>query len=336
MAAVVQGGPFNISLTRSDEGHREYKASRHVRCALTDGVFTVLNAVGLPLPGDFWAFQSEIDPWAFCRPVAVVKKHPDVPERDPCGHYIVEQTWSTRPLRRCGDTPVEDPLLEPARISGDFDKLNEEFTLDRFGDPITNSAFEPIRGPQVEWEVYYPTVHIEQNVADLQLDLLSRMAGSVNDGPLWGFPARCIRFIPGQWRQMYHGPCQIYYTRPLSFYIRAKLNLLTGELYSLWDRDLLDEGAKVLQGHWAPDGTWHLDDINGQAPDPQNPAHFMRATDRAGNPMRVILDGSGLPADVGIGFNTGTGSIPGTPPGSIHVEALPEDDFPLLGIPLTF
>jgi hypothetical protein len=115
-----------------------------------------------------------------------------------------------------------------------------------------------------------------------------------------------------------------------------------------WDRDLLDEGTKVLWGRWksvvttstttttttttpagqttAPPTTtstaagatttqtattttlptpqkpdpvqWELlpVDSDGTMPNRFNPTHFMRYTDRSGNPLRVILNGKGLPA----------------------------------------
>jgi hypothetical protein len=124
-----------------------------------------------------------------------------------------------------------------------------------------------------------------------------------------------------------------YYHRNLEFEVNAKG----------WDRDLLDEGTKVLWGRWksvvttstttttttstpagqttapattAPGATtqaatttqpipqkpdpvqWELlpVDSDGTMPNRFNPTHFMRYTDRSGNPLRVILNGKGLPA----------------------------------------
>jgi hypothetical protein len=335
MAAVAEG-PREYSLDIDDAGHKEYKATWLVRHLVTEGPFAVSGAAGLPLPGDPWIFRSEIDPWAWRRPQARIRPH-EQREGEPVQYSTAELTYTTRPLQRCGDQTVSDPLLEPQKVSGDFERRTEEFTFDRFLVPILNTAHEPIRGPQVEWDVYYPTIEIEQNVPLLQPELLTAMAGALNDALLWGFPARCIRFVPGKWSRNYHGMCNVYYTRRLTFAVRAVVSAITGEMESGWDRDIMDEGSKALNGRWGPDGEWRLRNINGQPPDPDNPKHFVRFHDINGNPTRCPLNGFGLPAGVEVGTGTGTGTF-GTAfsAASIRVEALREGNFLLLGIPLSF
>jgi hypothetical protein len=78
-----------------------------------------------------------------------------------------------------------------------------------------------------------------------------------------------------------------------------QLNLFTGPgLTPKWDRDLNDEGTKALSGRWnKTTGAWDDVDVGGGPPDPLNPAHFIRYTDKLANTARVILDGSGRPYD---------------------------------------
>jgi hypothetical protein len=45
-------------------------------------------------------------------------------------------------------------------------------------------------------------------------------------------------------------------------------------------------------------------DSNGAMPDPNNPMHFVRATDRKGNPHRIILNGRGVPAGTVVPLGT--------------------------------
>ena len=103
-------------------------------------------------------------------------------------------------------------------------------------------------------------------------------------------------------------------------------------LYETFDRDLLDEGTKVLNGHWAnPDGStgtgalsqWHLDSINGAAPDRFNPSHFIRYKDRNGENTRCLLNGRGTPlGGDAAGYGTGTDDYPHY----THVEVYNETD----------
>jgi hypothetical protein len=211
-------------------------------------------------------------------------------EEEPNRFWRVEIRFSTKPpsKERCNTTPIEDPLLEPQKVSGTFVKKTEEGLKDRFGLPIENSSHEPLIGPQNEWDADGgDTVTIEQNVADLELDVLAGLKNAVNDAPLWGLPARCIKFSSYSWSKEFYGTCFAYYKRRLEF----DVNINT------FDRDMLDEGTKVLHGYWdSTSPNWVVDVLNdGTTPDPNNPTHFDRAIDRQGNPIHVILDGAGKP-----------------------------------------
>ena len=119
----------------------------------------------------------------------------------------------------------------------------------------------------------------------------------------------------------------------------ATFSLMFGSaVYSGWDRDLLDEGTKVLNGRWSANGNYIVVDIGGSAPDPDNPAHFIRFQDRNGNTGRVLLNGAGLPAEIRAGEDTGTGGgVSATGDiGSIYVEKYHEADLvTLLDLPPT-
>lgn len=87
-------------------------------------------------------------------------------------------------------------------------------------------------------------------------------------------------------------------------------SLLPNVEVETWDRDVLDSGYKVLNGHWGVSGAdddekvgaWVLDPVNpgvtpAVLPNPANPAHFIRFTDPAGNYIKTPLNGFGLPFD---------------------------------------
>lgn len=298
MATTLLSGQRTWSLVIDENGHYEYSIKHLVKAAYTDGPTNVINTAGLPQPGSSWSFDSDVNPNAYCRPNARVNIHTEN-EGEKSRYWIVEQTFSTKPLNRCGDNPVTDPLLEPQKVSGSSVKYTEEATEDRFGLPIKNSAHEQMRGPQVEFDHNRDSITIEQNVASLDYAVFSVMRDTLNDDTLWGFPPRCIKLSSVSWEKKYYGECAVYYVRKFTFDISIKTDPDTGEPISGFDRDLLDEAGSVLKGHWSSvTGEWELDDIGGEPPDPGNPSHFITAKDRHGENKRFILNGAGIPITI--------------------------------------
>lgn len=306
-----------------EEGHREWVVKHLVRCTdYSDGPATVMRASGLPVIGAFWDYGNDYDPWAFCTPRRTVKMRN--PKEGWKGKYWeVSSYFSTRRnSRRCMDESIEDPLLEPDRISGSFVKYTKEVVRDKNGNWIKSSSHELIRGPQVEFDHNRPSVVIERNIGSLGLETFSEMVDTVNDSTLWGLPARRIKLSNVNWTRNYVGTCDPYFTVTYEFDID----------FNGFDKEALDEGTKVLHGHWETDQTgtgtglgtnWVLDQIDGQDPNPNNPQHFDRYKDRYGENARVVLNGAGEPLSVG------------DSPVFIQIAYYRESNFLLLGIPTT-
>jgi hypothetical protein len=298
-------------MTRDEEGHREYKIKHHVRCAAGDGPAIALATSGLPQPGDTWNFDNDSDSWATCKQNATVT--PTVSD-EVSRHFEVEQTFSSKgDEKRCKDQQIEDPLLEPQKVSGSFVKYQEEAVKDKDDELIKNPAFESFKGPQIEFDKNRPSVRIEQNVSSLQLATCSQMVDRVNDSTLWGLAARCVKLSNFSWEKKFYGACYAYYTRIFEFDIR----------FDTFDRDVLNEGTKALNGHWE-DGVWTLDNIGGSPPSSSNPRHFIRVKDAAGENMTVLLSSTGVPL------------TDGGNPTYTHVEYYKEANFLTLSIPTTF
>jgi hypothetical protein len=335
LATPGVGGRIIWEGERDSEGHRTWTLVSRVEVTDPgdDGPYTALKCPGLPLPGAQWFFGNDLDVWAFCTARAKVKQVDG--EGDPTTAFDVEQEFSTKPPERsrCQDQEVEDPLLEPPQISGSFIKDKKEATHDRFGVPILTSSHEMIRGPQLEFDENRWQVKIVQNVAVLDLPTVSQMKDSVNSATLWGVPRRCIKLSDFSWERKFYGFCDVYYVRTFTFEIHVALNAVTGGYSSGFDRYLIDEGTKVLHGHWVTStGAYSVDNIAGLPPDPDNPLHFRRFKDPNGENCRVILNGAGLPADAELGTGTGTSGVTGGG-GFRYVEKYNESDFLLLGIP---
>lgn len=240
-AAVHNSGLRVWDGGRDDQGFREFSVTNLVKTTdVMDGPYVVMNAAGLPAIGSIWNFGNDVDTWAFCQPYMRVSRHKQLTDGEKGVWWEVTQKFSTKPISRCQDTPVEDPLLEPQKVSGNFGKYTIEAVYDRNGNLLKSSSHEQIRGRQVEFDNNKPSVVIQQNVANLGLSTFSQMIDTVNDGPMWGLSARMIKLSNAPWERKFYGKCHIYYTRTLEFDID----------YKTFDRVALDEGTKVLRGHW--------------------------------------------------------------------------------------
>ena len=247
MAATVQGGPVTKSLSRDNDGHREYTVSHRVETDdFDDGPQTVLNTPSLPIIGAVWNFGNDSDVWAFCHPemeVAIA----DERVGDPTKHWLVEQKFSTKPFERDQSSNIENPLTEPFGISGSFNPRQIEAPRDRFGNSILHSNKRRVRGAAVTFDDGSHTVKIDQNMLLLGLDTFSQMINTVNISPMWGLPARHIKLSNVTWERKFFKISSRYYTRSLHF----DVNFLG------FDRFVQDEGEYVLQGNWI-DGVYHL------------------------------------------------------------------------------
>ncbi len=320
MSAEITGSRLAWGGDRDAEGHRTFfLETRVITTSTEDGPAIVMTTPGLPFIGAPWLFGNDIDAWAFCLPTMSVRIWKEK-RGDPNKHWLVKQTFTTKPQNRCQDASIEDPLLEPDKLSGSFVRTTIEATQDKDGDTIESSSFEPIKGPAVEFDRHIPTVVVSQNVAVLGLETFSTFVDTVNDRPLWGMAARTIKMSGPTWERKYWGGCNIYYTRVFEFQVDS----------NTFDRDdILDKGLKALPGTWS--GT-------GKAGDPfiwtpgggeVKKENMVRFLDPADNPIETLLDGVGNPQ---LGADAEHIKIPMiTDKGA--VKHYPEKNFLLLGIP---
>lgn len=286
---------------RDEDGYRTYKLVHLlVSDVPTDGPAEALRTPGLPLPGALWQVGTDVDVWVYCRPNALMQPFYDA--KEPGVWWTIEQTFSNKPPpkgQRCQDQEIEDPLLEPPKISGGFQRDKEEATRDRYGLPINNSSHEQIRGPQNEWDASRPKIRVQMNLpfSEEYLALLSALQDCVNESPMWGYGPRMVKLSGSDWTEQLFGLCYFYLQVTFDFEINWKT----------WDRYILDEGTKCLRGDWdrdpdSPDFTKYVvakrpppdDDQDLDASDPKN---FIRHLDWNGQATRVILDGNGRPFD---------------------------------------
>lgn len=270
MSATVVGR-LNWELEQDKDGHRTYSIEWLVRVTdfEDDGPATVLGASGLPAVGATWAYGNDSDAWAFCWPTARVRP---VLRAEKGKYWIVEQTFTTKPLNRCQTSSIENPLNEPADISGNFVKFVREATRDRNGDLLTSSSHEQYRGAIVERDDNRPGIRASVNLVSLPLATACPLIDTLNDATLWGLPINAIKFSNMPWQRKLYGTCTYYYTVTYEFEV---------DYNTLFKRYIMDEGTKVLK----PGG------------DANNPKDFARNKDLLGGHGKILLDGSGEALD---------------------------------------
>lgn len=287
-------------LKRDKDSHREYALrTLIISDDREDGPYTILNTPGLSSPGSPWVFGNDNDPDARCKRNADVHYHEAIREGQACLYWLVDQVFSTDYDDNC-DEDSTNPILMKPKISGSFSKYSEEGRKDRLDKDILNSSFEFIHGPQNEWDANRPTVRVESNEALLKWNTLCDTMDGLNSVVMWCRPVRTIKLSGCTWEQRFYGTagtgtttnCAVYYKRVLEFEHRR----------DGYDRKILDEGTKMLRGSWIknPGGgvtyTKHVD-IAADANAHKNPANFIKAIDTMAKPMRVMLDGLGMPLD---------------------------------------
>lgn len=281
-------GRYNWDLNIDKDGHRDYKITWVVQTtSVDDGPGVVLTAAGIPLVGSFWAYGNDANPYALCWPTASIKL------RDPQELYwTVDQTFSTKPFRRCQDSQVENPLAEPMRLSGSFRKFQEEAQVDRNGKVMKSSSHELYKGKVVEFDANRPNVKCGYNMLVLPLGLIAQFIDVVNDATMWGLPPRCIKLSDAEWKRMVYGSCNYYYG--VDFDLEVK--------YDTWDRKVPDEGRMVLLG-WNPgdpiEDRLDPDDEDATTSEANhlNPKNYYVYKDKNGENTRAFLDGKGRPVD---------------------------------------
>ncbi len=295
------------SLEKDMEGHRTYKLKYRIETDdPDDGPEEIINNASLPAVGSTYSVDNDSDPWAFRTPVAKITQQ--VTGGEPSLQWIAEIEFTTKPMFRCNTNDIENPLSEPQKISGSFSNGTKKATKDKDDNSIVTTSFEIV---PVEFDESYPTVVIEQNVATLGLSTFAPMVDTVNDATLWGLSSRKIKLAKATWQRKLYGTCTYYYTRRFEFHVNA----------NTFDRsDVPNKGKKIISGEWDENGDYNLLNINGSPPVVSNPAHYIRAVDRKGNPIETYINkATGVPSTSETFLDT--------------VQYYGESNFTLLGIP---
>ena len=261
-------GRLAWSLQVDADSHRTYSLTELVRMdTLNQGPLNAHDVVGLAQVGSAWNYGGDYDAYATCWPTKEVKVYRKQPKNEPGYYWEITSKFSTKPIRRCQDERVENPLIEPQRVSGSFTKFTKEAFFERADKPvdpgkaILSSSHEKL---SVEVDDNRPNVTIGQTVATLELDLFSEMVDTVNDAELWGLPARCIKLSNVSWKRHYWGLCDVYYTRDFEFDI--DFNTFDYEIADSGTRHLKKDGDKTKIENFQQNKDWTDENLGTRMP----------------------------------------------------------------------
>jgi hypothetical protein len=209
--------PIDWTLNIDGEGQREYSVTWQVQTtSADDGPDIALTCPGLPVPGSHFAVSNSTDPWAFYQRKGSARLHDRMKSAK---LWDVTINYSTRPARRCMDSSVQDPLLEPARVSGGFNKFTRRAVKDTSGNALVTTANEPFTSG-IEIDDNRPTVRLEMNVAWVNLTFVSSYVDTVNNATWWSCAARTIKCSEFNWERVLYGTCRFYYRVQFTFELK--------------------------------------------------------------------------------------------------------------------
>jgi hypothetical protein len=269
--------PIDWTISVDADGQREYAVTWQVQTTnAADGPDIALTCPGLPVPGSHFSVGNSYDPWAFYQRKGSARLHDRMKSAK---LWDVTINYSTRPARRCMDSSVQDPLLEPARVSGGFNKFTRRAVKDTSGNALVTTGNEPILSG-VEIDDNRPTVRLEMNVAWVNLSFVSTYVDTVNNATWWSCAARTIKCSEFNWERVLYGTCRFYYRVQFTFELKR----------DTWDFVLANYGRyKKVTG--------------------SSPARYVENKDEYENVKETWLDINGAPTITPTWFDQTSGAL---------------------------
>lgn len=230
-------GRIDQTLDIEESFHRNYKIKWLIETDdVRDGPTRVMNCPGVPTVGSPWIFGNDNDSLAYCWPQWTVSQF-NSSSHEPNSLWVLEQPFSTRfDLIGMKKEDIENPFAAPPDLSGTFAKYQEEKRFDYLGKVIRTISHEIRRGEQVKFDANRPSVSIGMNYPSLGLNVFAFMIDNVNESPMWGLAARCVKLSNIRWtRNVYR--FGYFYTRSYDFEVD----------YKTFDRELPQEGTKEIK-----------------------------------------------------------------------------------------
>lgn len=311
MATAIVGGQTRWEGSRDAEGHRTYKLHVQTLGTQYDGPAVHMQTPGLPLPGSVWAYDNDVDVWAWCDGSAVLTPRQGAGQVNIVYDHVY--TYSTKPRgrrgnkaddrgarKKCSDVTITNPLAEPPKRSGGTVRNTEQYEYDKDGTRLRTTSFEPLYGPAIEFDRSRDQVTVEFNDVNLNYAKYKVLVDTVNDRTLWGLPARCWKLTEWHWDWKLYGTCLFYVTHRFVFESNASVApaatsrlgsgltfvdkfsgnsylVPAGTVYSRWDHYVPDLCTLCTFGTWdktVPNAPVWVPAGGGAGPDYTKPANY--------------------------------------------------------------
>lgn len=243
--AIVSCNAITTSLSVDSERHRNYTSIYQVITdSVNDGPRTVVEASCIPDWGDPYVWNlvtGDIDNWAFCSGYEVGM--PIVRDTRRLWEVIVRH--SSRPgfiNPRDHATARENPVDEPALLSGSFVGHRRVMRADKDGNAISNTVGEPFI-PGIEMDDATLSLIIEKNSSTIALDQWAGFRNAVNSVPIWGLDSRTVKLQQWSWRVHYFAVSNAYIANRMEFEINTD-TYDAEETGRGWDFNILNAGYR--------------------------------------------------------------------------------------------
>ncbi len=210
------------------------------KCQMTsaqDGPNTVASHAIIPRYGDSYEVGNDSNSDAF----AVGAEVKRIPNDGTRLHWTVTVTHSTKQQNtRNTTTQFTNPLAEPVKISGSFQRGTRIVDRERDGKILMNSSEEPFK---LEVPYGHDTLVLEINTATIALLQRAKAMFKTNKLTIWGLPAYALLLTQWNYDILWYGR-NPYAKNRLEFEISYDVD--KDNNFIGWDRSILDEGFRIL------------------------------------------------------------------------------------------
>lgn len=219
-----------VSVVASEDidGNSTYVVTyRVIVTAATDGPRTCFASGLLPGYGSTYSFGSDSNLWAFYRYYSNFRWEDDKHRLA----WLVDITFDTKPTTTKPQSPWQNPLDEPWKVSGSFTDLQLEVDRDRNGNKICNSSDEP-KTRVIPYG--HDTVHLEGYSATISLSQRAQAVKHVNSAAIWGLAARKVLLRTWSYQIVYNNS-DPFVKHVMDFEIN----------YDGWNENFIDAGTRT-------------------------------------------------------------------------------------------
>lgn len=243
---TLVANPLSTKMSVDEKLNRTYTSKYQVpEVPLWASPLEVMNATGIPNYLSYYSWGSDFDLYAGFKSLEVDPKEDT--STTVSGARTRTRNWEVTFIHSTDysgnhdqNSPKGDPTFEPAQVSGSYVNRNITAVKDKDGNPIINTAGDPIN-PMFQINDPLDSLNITFNTATLSLSTRASAKGRVNSASLWGLGPRQI--LLNSWK--YSVKWVTGYA-----YIVNNLEFLINTEQFVYDFANRGGGTETLNGYW--------------------------------------------------------------------------------------